>query len=43
MNETILNAKCHAIRDVQVEEKKDIKRVMEEEEVEGEREERRIM
>ena len=33
LNETILNAKCHAIRDIQLEEKSEIQRAMEEEEV----------
>ena len=33
LNEAILNAKCHAIRDAQLREKDDITRVMQEEEV----------
>ena len=33
LNEVILNAKCHAIRDAQLREKEEIKTTMEEEEV----------
>ena len=33
LNEVILNAKCHAIRDAQLQEKDEIKKFMEEEEV----------
>ena len=33
LNELILNAKCHAIRDTQLQEKEEIKAYMEEEEV----------
>ena len=33
LNEVILNAKCHAIRDAQLREKDDIKKAMTEEEV----------
>ena len=35
LNEVILNAKCHAIRDAQLKEKDDIRRAMEDEEVCG--------
>ena len=33
LNEVILNAKCHAIRDAQLQEKEEITKFMEEEEV----------
>lgn len=33
LNEAILNAKCHAIRDAQLREKEDIMRAMQEEDV----------
>ena len=35
LNELMLNAKCHAIRDAQLKEKAEIKQAMEEEEVRG--------
>ena len=35
LNELMLNAKCHAIRDAQLKEKAEIKEAMEEEEVRG--------
>ena len=35
LNELMLNAKCHAIRDAQLREKAEIKEAMEEEEVRG--------
>ena len=35
LNELMLNAKCHAIRDAQLKEKTEIKQAMEEEEVRG--------